>query len=133
MHTDDDRNNNFQVINLIERWEVNGDPGFDLVSPRLELKALRGTGDNFLECRVYGPEFPAGDAREKSPDWDTARDVKRALVPNGADCDTWVEVANDLIEGTLAESNEKVDLSSSAWGIPLKDLENRVIEMINGR
>lgn len=133
MHTEDDRNNNLQVTYLIERVEVNGDPGFDLISPRLELKALRGPSDNFLECRVYGPEFPTGDAHEKSTDWETAREEKRVIVPNVADCDTWVKAANDLIEGTLAESNEKVDVGPFAWGIPIKDLENRINEMIIGR
>ncbi|CQD06640.1 hypothetical protein U2A4042260002 [Corynebacterium striatum] len=112
---------------------MNGDPGFDLFSPRLELKALREADHNFLECRVYGPEFPNKYVPERSPDWDTARTVKQVSVPNGADCDTWVKVANTLIDDTLAESDEKVDRGPDAWGSLIESLESRVIERIVGR
>ena len=133
MHVDSDKNDKFHVIGLIERTEIDGKTGFDMFSPRLELKALRGANHNFLECRVYGPEFRAKDAREKSPDWDTARTVEQAPVPNGADCDTWVKVANALIDDTLAESSETVDRGANAWGGPIEALESRVIERIIGR
>lgn len=133
MHIDSSKNDNSRVINLIERSEMNGDPGFDLFSPRLELKALREADHNFLECRVYGPEFPNKYVPERSPDWDTARTVKQVSVPNGADCDTWVKVANTLIDDTLAESDEKVDRGPDAWGSLIEPLESRVIERIVGR